>query len=146
MYHQLFAAHLEGTMYLYSTSDIHETVWTYKYMYVRVFVRLNVNAAYSDETVCAKKKTLKSCLIYTHAWFMLIQVSFRECSLILWSMLRFDWMLGFHLYIYMHKGASVVYSGSAPDYWPTGWAIDPAPGTWFITKFISFAQVVSGQV
>ena len=38
------------------------------------------------------------------------------------------------------------YSGSALDFWPTGRAIDPAPGAWFMAKFISFAQVVSGPV
>ena len=36
------------------------------------------------------------------------------------------------------------YSGSALYCWPTGQAIDPEPGAWFIAKFISFAQVVSG--
>ena len=36
------------------------------------------------------------------------------------------------------------YSDSALDCWPTGRAIDSAPGTWFTTIFISFAQVVSG--
>ena len=30
--------------------------------------------------------------------------------------------------------------------WPTSRAIDPAPGAWFIAKFISFTQVVSGPV
>ena len=38
------------------------------------------------------------------------------------------------------------YSGSALDCWTTGRAIDPAPGVWFVTKFISFAKVVSGPV
>ena len=38
------------------------------------------------------------------------------------------------------------YSGSSLDCWPTGRAIDPSPGAWFITKFISFAQAVSGLV
>ena len=38
------------------------------------------------------------------------------------------------------------YSGSAPDYWPTDQAFDPAPGAWFTTKFISFALVVHGPV
>ena len=36
------------------------------------------------------------------------------------------------------------YSGSAMDCWPTGRAIDPAPGAWFTTNFISFAQVFPG--
>ena len=35
------------------------------------------------------------------------------------------------------------YRGSALDSWPTGLAIDPTPGAWFLTEFISFAQVVS---
>ena len=30
--------------------------------------------------------------------------------------------------------------------WSTGRAINPAPGAWFITKFISLAQVVPGPV
>ena len=38
------------------------------------------------------------------------------------------------------------YSGSALDCWPTGCTIDPAPGTWFITIFTSFAKVVPGPV
>ena len=38
------------------------------------------------------------------------------------------------------------YSGSRSDCWPTGHAIDPAPGAWFMSKFISFTQVVSGPV
>ena len=33
------------------------------------------------------------------------------------------------------------YSGSALDSWQTGRAIDPAPGAWFITKFISFTRL-----
>ena len=37
------------------------------------------------------------------------------------------------------------YSDSALDYWSTGRAIDPAPGAWFITKFISLTQVVPAQ-
>ena len=36
-------------------------------------------------------------------------------------------------------------SGSELDYWPTGRVIDPAPGAWFITKFILFAKVVPAQ-
>ena len=36
------------------------------------------------------------------------------------------------------------YSDSVLDCWPTGRAVDPAPGAWFITKFISFTQVVAG--
>ena len=36
--------------------------------------------------------------------------------------------------------------GTVLDYWPTGQAIDPAPVAIFITKFISFAQVVPGPV
>ena len=38
------------------------------------------------------------------------------------------------------------YSDSALDYWPTGRAINPAPGAKFITKFISFAHVVPRPV
>ena len=38
------------------------------------------------------------------------------------------------------------YSGSVLDCWPSGRAIDPAPGAWFITNFISLAQVVSDPV
>ena len=37
-------------------------------------------------------------------------------------------------------------NGSALDYWPTGRGIDPAPGTCFITNFISIALVLSGPV
>ena len=38
------------------------------------------------------------------------------------------------------------YSVGALDYWPTGRAIDSAPGACFIMKFISFVQVVQGPV
>ena len=38
------------------------------------------------------------------------------------------------------------YNFCALDCWLTGRAIDPAPEAWFITKFISFAQVLSGPV
>ena len=34
------------------------------------------------------------------------------------------------------------YSGIALDCWPTGRAIDPAPGARFVTKFVSFAGPV----
>ena len=37
-------------------------------------------------------------------------------------------------------------SGSALDWGLTGRAIGPAPGAWFITQFISLAQVVPRQV
>ena len=37
------------------------------------------------------------------------------------------------------------YSCNALDCWSTGPAIDPAPGARFITKLISFSQVVPAQ-
>ena len=38
------------------------------------------------------------------------------------------------------------YRGSLLDCWSTGQAIYPAPKAWFMTKFISLAQVVPGPV
>ena len=38
------------------------------------------------------------------------------------------------------------YHGSSLDCWSTGRAIDPAPGAWYITKFIPLAKVVPGPV
>ena len=55
---------------------------------------------------------------------------------IMWLLITFVSTLGRHPW----------FSGSALDCWPTGRAIDPAPGAWFIPKFTSFAQVVSGPV
>ena len=40
----------------------------------------------------------------------------------------------------------LLYYWRALDCWSTGQVIDPAPGAWFITKFISFTQVVPGPV
>ena len=41
-------------------------------------------------------------------------------------------------------GVSVILS--ALDCWSTSRAIDPAPGAWLITKFISLVQVIPGPV
>ena len=38
-----------------------------------------------------------------------------------------------------HKIKDPRYSDNPLDCWPTGRVIDPAPGAWFITKFISLA-------
>ena len=47
---------------------------------------------------------------------------------------------------YPHCRGASWYSGSALNYLPTGRVIDPAPGAWFITKFIWIAQVVPSPV
>ena len=44
------------------------------------------------------------------------------------------------------KSVKGCYSGSALNCWSTDQAIDPAPGAWFIPKFISLALVVPGVV
>ena len=44
-------------------------------------------------------------------------------------------------------GGTVLFSAlKQTDYWPTGRAIDPVLGAWYIKKFISLAQVVPGPV
>ena len=47
---------------------------------------------------------------------------------------------------YSHYVGVAAAQGHGPDYSLTGRVIDPAPGAWFIPKFISLAQVVPGPI